>query len=94
MAALPYDEEVFVTPDVLRGPFLSGRGRANRRLASQIAEAIQRETSGCVRDLHVEVNHEGVILTGRCESYYMKQRAQHAAMGCSSDRLHNEIEVV
>jgi hypothetical protein len=47
-----------------------------------------------VRDLTVEVNREGVLLRGRCTSFYCKQMAQQAAMALpGGDRLTNRIEV-
>lgn len=65
------------------------------RLAASIERAVSRETSGGVRNLRVEVSRQGVLLTGRCRSYYTKQKAQHAAMGLSgAEELTNCIEVV
>ncbi len=65
------------------------------RLAASIERAVSRETCGGVRNLRVEVSDSGVLLTGRCTSYYTKQKAQHAAMGVSgSEELTNCIEVV
>lgn len=80
------------------------RGRASRKapvepprnasLESHIGEVIQRLTAGRIRDLRVEVRGGDVRLFGRCNTFYSKQLAQHAAMGltgCST--LTNEIEV-
>ncbi len=65
------------------------------RLAASIERAVWRETGGGVRDLRVEIDRSGVLLTGHCATYYTKQRAQHAAMGVSGARqLVNEIDVV
>jgi osmotically-inducible protein OsmY len=64
------------------------------RLAASIERAVQQETGRGVRDLRVEVGEEGVLLRGRCETFYCKQLAQHAAMGIpGSDPLTNAIEV-
>jgi len=64
------------------------------RLAASIERAVQRETSGGVRNLCVEISRQGVLLKGRCRTYYCKQLAQTAAMGVSAgDRLTNRIEV-
>ena len=62
-------------------------------LAASIERAVQQETGHGVRNLTVEVNHEGVLLKGRCTTYYCKQLAQHAAMGMSGGDLTNSIEV-
>jgi osmotically-inducible protein OsmY len=65
------------------------------RLVASIERAVSRETCGGVRNLRVELSHEGILLTGRCGSYYTKQKAQHAAMGVSgAEELTNCIEVV
>jgi osmotically-inducible protein OsmY len=64
------------------------------RLAASIERAVRHETRGGVRNLSVEVNRSGVLLKGRCTTYYLKQLAQHAAMGMpGGDRLTNQIEV-
>jgi hypothetical protein len=64
------------------------------RLAASIEQAVRRETSGGVKNLHVKVDRGGVHLEGHCESYYCKQMAQQAAMHVSGDdRLTNQIEV-
>ena len=64
------------------------------KLAASIERAVSRETGGRVRNLHVEVNRDGVLLTGRCNTYYAKQQAQHAAMRVpGGGQLTNQIEV-
>jgi len=64
------------------------------RLAASIERAVQCETDWGVDDLTVEVGPQGIRLTGRCETYYTKQLAQHAAMRIpGGDRLINSIEV-
>jgi len=64
------------------------------RLVARIERAVQEETSGGVEDLCVEVNRDGILLTGRCETFYCKQLAQHAAMTMPGGRrLINRIEV-
>ncbi len=63
-------------------------------LAALIDRAVRRETDGNVRDLQVEVGRTRVVLTGRCHTFYTKQKAQHAAMGVAGPRqLVNRIEV-
>jgi hypothetical protein len=64
------------------------------RLATSIERAIQHKTGYGVEHLTVEIRPEGILLQGRCETYYCKQLAQHAAMGMPcGDRLVNHIEV-
>lgn len=64
------------------------------RTAASIERAVWRETGGRIRNLRVEVNEDGVLLTGRCTTYYAKQQAQHAAMRVPHDgELVNRIEV-
>lgn len=64
------------------------------RLAASIERAVWRETAGNVRDLRVEVNRDGILLTGHCNTYYAKQKAQHAAMRVpGGGQLTNQIEV-
>lgn len=63
-------------------------------LALSIERAVSRQTFGGIRDLHVEVTDDGVLLRGRCTTYYCKQLAQTAAMGLpGGDRLTNQINV-
>jgi hypothetical protein len=63
-------------------------------LATSIEQAVQRETGRGVSDLTVEVSPQGILLRGRCTTYYTKQLAQHAAMSMpGGDRLTNSIEV-
>ncbi len=63
-------------------------------LAALIERAVQYETGRGVADLTVEIGPEGVLLKGRCDTYYTKQLAQHAAMRMpGGDRLINSIEV-
>jgi hypothetical protein len=63
-------------------------------LAASIEEAVQRETGRAVDDLMVVINPQGILLRGRCTSFYTKQLAQHAAMNVpGGNRLVNSIEV-
>jgi hypothetical protein len=64
------------------------------QLAASIERAVQYETGRGVADLTVEIGPEGILLKGRCDTYYTKQLAQHAAMRMpGGDRLINSIEV-
>jgi hypothetical protein len=63
-------------------------------LAASIERAVQCETDWGVANLTVEVGPQGILLRGRCDTYYTKQLAQHAAMRHpGGDRLINSIEV-
>lgn len=64
------------------------------KLVASIEREVWRETGGGVRNLHVEVNRQGTLLTGWCNTYYTKQKAQHAAMRIpGGGQLTNRIEV-
>jgi hypothetical protein len=55
---------------------------------------VQCRLSGRVRDLHVVLRDQGLILQGHALTYYAKQLAQHAVMEASDlPILANEIEV-
>ena len=63
-------------------------------LAASIERAVQDETDRGVADLAVEVTSHGVLLRGRCDTFYTKQLAQHAAMRMpGGERLVNSIVV-
>jgi osmotically-inducible protein OsmY len=78
-----------------RGDNFSAKLAAERdRMTASVHRAVWRETAGRVRDLSVIVGPDGVVLSGRCNSYYIKQMAQHAAMTVpGAAPLINEIEV-
>jgi len=89
-----YGDEFFDIPEPLENHPLTETLAEAERLAASIERAVSRETGGKVRNLRVEVNRAGILLSGRCTTYYTKQKAQHAAMALSgSDPLTNEIEV-
>lgn len=66
-----------------------------KRLLARIKRAIRRKTSSGVQKLVVELQVEGVRLSGRCTSFYCKQVAQQTAMSYLAEgaQLLNEIEV-
>ncbi len=67
---------------------------AEEELAVHIEEAIERETGGGVRDLFVQIHRDTVFVWGRCSTFYVKQKAQHAAMSSSpSLKVVNRIKV-
>lgn len=60
----------------------------------QLVARIQFELKGCVRDFRLNRHREGVVLTGRVNTYYAKQLAQHAVMRATTlPILGNDIEV-
>jgi osmotically-inducible protein OsmY len=93
MDYLPFGAEEFPEDRFEDHPLPETLAEAER-LAASIERAVWRETEGRVRDLRVEVSGEGVLLTGRCTTYYLKQKAQHAAMRVpGGGPLQNHIEV-
>jgi hypothetical protein len=65
------------------------------RLAAAIERSVQEETFHRIQGLSVEIGPNGILLRGRCSSYYYKQLAQHAAMAFpGTGRLRNEIVVL
>ena len=64
------------------------------KLAARIERAVRRGTNDKVRDLRVEIADEGILLQGRCGTYYCKQLAQHAAIALAKPEVViNQIEV-
>ena len=60
----------------------------------QLEARVHQRLGGRVRELHVELRDEGVILQGRASTYYAKQLAQHGVMEMNGLRiLANDIEV-
>jgi osmotically-inducible protein OsmY len=63
-------------------------------LAASIERAVQQHTGRGIRNLSVEVNRDGILLRGRCNTYYAKQLAQQAVMSMrGGGGLTNRIEV-
>jgi hypothetical protein len=61
----------------------------------RVERLVQGRAGSRIRDLHVEVRGEEVLLTGRASSYYAKQLATHAALGEIAPLvLNNAIDVV
>jgi hypothetical protein len=61
----------------------------------RLERLVQGRTGSRIRDLHVELREDEVILTGRASSYYAKQLATHAALCEVAPRvLNNAIDVV
>jgi osmotically-inducible protein OsmY len=65
-----------------------------RALALRIKRTVRRETNGRVQDLNVRIDPGGIVLQGKCGSFYCKQLAQTAAMRLGGGAsVINEIEV-
>jgi len=65
---------------------------ANER--TELETRVLYRLTGRIRDFQVVVTESGLILRGRCRTYYAKQLVQHAVMEASERPiLANEIEV-
>ncbi len=93
MAFLPYDQDVVIQLRGMREFPLAPSIAEAERLAVKIERAIEEATAGGIRDLQVLVTPDGVVLTGCCPTYHLKQKAQHAALKFVAGNLENEIEV-
>ena len=90
MEDLPTSLEAILQPDNSTDQPVS----AEEELAVRVEQAVWRETGAGVRDLLVEVHRDRVFLWGKCSTFYIKQKAQHAAMSVSdTSQLTNRIEV-
>ena len=90
MEDLPSSVEAVLQPDDSTGQSIF----AEEELAVRVEQAVWRETGAGVRDLLVEVHRDRVFLLGKCSTFYIKQKAQHAAMSVSgTGQLTNRIEV-
>lgn len=79
---------------LLATPSRPGMNAEQEKLAARIERHIRRETNDKVRELRVLVHVSGVVLKGRCGTFYCKQLAQHAAMKIAGDEpLVNQIDV-
>jgi hypothetical protein len=63
-------------------------------LVARIERIVRCRTGGRIRDLHVDVSEESVIISGVATTYYAKQLVTHAALDEIPGRaLTNAIEV-
>jgi len=64
-------------------------------LALQIEGSIERRACGRIRDLHVVMSENRIILQGHTRTYHAKQLAQEAALDLAEDGsiLTNQIVV-
>lgn len=66
----------------------------NQFESGQIEMLLRRKLTGRIRELHVDVVDDGLVLQGFAPTYYAKQLAQHAAMEVSGLPIRaNEIKV-
>ena len=65
-----------------------------KRLIHRILQRIESRLPGRIRQLSVYSADNAIVLSGRCNTYYTKQVAQHTAMGVLEyERLINNIDV-
>jgi len=74
---------------------VSLRSDVSESLADRIARLVQSRTGGRIHSLRVDIVGAGVVITGRANTYYVKQLATHAALELVSQfsTLTNEIVV-
>jgi hypothetical protein len=61
----------------------------------RLEEEVQRRLYGRIRDLHLSLDQDGLVLRGHARSYYNKQLAQHEVTQVSKVPIQaNEIEVL
>jgi hypothetical protein len=61
----------------------------------RLEQRLARQTSGRIQDLRICATDDGIILSGRTSTYYMKQLATLiAAEDTELPRLQNSIEVI
>lgn len=76
-------------------PALHIRGFGKEDLAERIEGCIERKACGRIRDLHVVLTDNVIILQGRSRTYHAKQLAQEAALDFAGEGavLANQIVV-
>ncbi len=64
-------------------------------MQARAERAVRGRTGGRIRDLHIEIREDDVILSGVAETYYAKQGATHAVLGeLVGWTVTNDIDVV
>jgi hypothetical protein len=67
---------------------------ATREILTQIEENVRCRACGLLRDFHLVLCENGLVLRGHVRTYYAKQLAQHTVMEASRLPIRaNEIEV-
>jgi len=69
--------------------------RDQEEILSRLEQQITQQTAGRIRNLKVEACGDGILLSGRTNTYYAKQLATQIAMDAQNPlMLQNAIEVV
>ncbi len=64
------------------------------RIRTELEFHVKARTGSRLRNLHIQLSPEGVILHGQTSAFYIKQLAQHGVREVLPDvRLENAIEV-
>jgi hypothetical protein len=67
---------------------------ATNDVLERIEENIRRRLAGSIRNLHLILNDDGLVMRGCVHTYYSKQLAQHEVMKFTKVPIWaNEIEV-
>ena len=67
---------------------------ATELIEQRIERLVRSRTGRVIRNLHVEVFDETVVVSGHAPTYYVKQLATHAVLDAIEGvRLTNDIEV-
>ncbi len=78
-----------------RGDTVTDAPAPQTELCRAVREQIRARLRERVRDLDVEMNGNGIIISGRCANFHTKQLAQHAALDVMNDEpLENRIQVL
>jgi hypothetical protein len=72
----------------------SGLAEPTTATIESLETQVRRRLGSRVRDLHVTIQSDGMILQGHAQTFHAKQLAQHAAMELAElPILANDIEV-
>ena len=66
----------------------------NEQVRSSIIHRLEDSPHHELRQVHVDVNAERILLTGTVATFFMKQLAQETALqACSARKVSNHVEV-
>jgi hypothetical protein len=78
-----------------RGDIATDAPAPSSDLCRAIRDQIRARLHERVRDLDVEMNGNGIVISGRCDNFHTKQLAQHAALDVmNNEPLENRIQVL